>query len=231
MTTDRPTITLITPTADQPTGVALMERWIARQTVHPDQWIVADDGNTHAKLTAGQTHLRRIRSDEGGRSLAGNLLDALPLATGDIVLIIEHDDWYAPDHIETCVRRLRALGSGATGSIHQRYYNVAHHCWRTMRNVGSALCNTAFTRDHLRGMRRAAERAYRDNRYCVDRYFWDALPRKYWDVHTEDTVIGIKGLPGRPGLGMGHRPVMGWTPDPEGAVLRVWVGDDAGEYL
>lgn len=44
-------VTVITPTADQPTGIALLERYMARQTVKPDAWIVADDGNTPASLT------------------------------------------------------------------------------------------------------------------------------------------------------------------------------------
>lgn len=221
-------ISLITPTADQPTGIALAERFIARQTVKPDEWIVADDGETPATLTMGQVHIVRKRQHEGGRSLASNMLAALEVATGDLIIIIEHDDWYAPDHIETCVQRLKA--GGATGSINQRYYNVEHRSYRLMKNIGSALCNTAFTSDHKKGMKRAAEKAFRDGRICVDRYFWDALPRSYWDIHSVDTVVGIKGLPGRKGLGLGHRPDHRWTDD-DGTVLRQWVGDDADEYL
>lgn len=222
-------ISLITPTADQPTGIALAERWIARQTVQPDEWIVADDGNQPATLTAGQTHIVRPREHEGGRSLAGNVLAALEALTGDIIIVIEHDDWYSPGHIETCLERL--TNSGATGSINQRYYNVEHRAFRLMKNIGSALCNTAFTADHKKGMRRAAEKAFRDGKICVDRYFWDALPRNYWDIHTVDTVVGIKGLPGRKGLGMGHRPDSRWTHDMDGFVLRQWVGEDADIYM
>lgn len=231
MTSDRPRITLITPTADQPTGVALMERWISRQTMGYDEWIVADDGVEHASLTMGQIHMKRRRRDEGGRSLAQNVMHAIKAATGDVILIIEHDDFYAADHIETCVRRLERMGSGATGSINQRYYNLPHKSWRLMRNVGSALCNTAFTRDHLPSMERAALRAYQSNRICVDRFFWDSLPRRYWDVHDVDTVVGIKGLPGRKGLGLGHRPDRNWTSEAEPRKLREWVGDEYDAYL
>lgn len=222
-------ISIITPTADQPTGMALAEKWVARQTLQPHEWIVADDGVEPAMLTMGQTHIVRRREHEGGRSLAGNMLAALDAVTGDLIVVMEHDDWYDAKHIETCAQRLK--GGGASGSINQRYYNVEHRAYRVMKNVGSALCNTAFTADHKKGMMRAAERAYRDGRICVDRYFWDALPRRYWDIHTVDTVVGIKGLPGRKGLGIGHRPDHRWSSDHEGQQLREWVGEDADLYL
>src|SRR5687768_6841694 len=53
-----PVITVITPTADRPAAWPLAERWMARQTVQPDQWIVADDGIAPAPLTMGQQHIR-----------------------------------------------------------------------------------------------------------------------------------------------------------------------------
>lgn len=36
-------------------------------------------------------------------------------------------------------------------------------------------------------------------------------------------VVGIKGLPGRPGIGVGHRPDFG-DPDPDGRILAEWLG-------
>lgn len=223
------TVTIITPTADQPLGIHLLEGYMRRQTVQPDQWIVADDGVTHANLTAGQTHLKRRRTHEGGRSLAGNILAALPHSEGDVVLIMEHDDWYAPDHIETCLRRLSQERALCTGSRWQRYYNVKQRCWLHVKNVGSALCNTAFDRRLLPVMQRAAEEAMRTGSYGVDRLFWDSASGR--DTHDVDTVVGIKGLPGRLGLGMGHRPdPRRWTADPHGHKLQEWVGADAGHY-
>jgi glycosyltransferase involved in cell wall biosynthesis len=219
-------VSVITPTADQPLGMLLLERYMARQTVQPDEWVVADDGVDPARLTMGQTHLVRKREHEGGRSLASNMLAAVSYAPGDMVIVFEHDDWYAPNHIEVCVERLRR--SPATGSKFQRYYNVEHRCWRRMLNVGSALCNTAFRAELVPNMIRAANRCMSDASYGLDRAFWDSVSGG--DVHEIDTVVGIKGLPGRPGLGMGHRPGDGWTADPEMAQLRDWIGDDVENY-
>lgn len=223
-------ISIITPTADQPTGMALCERWMARQTVQPDEWIVADDGNVPATLSMGQLHVVRHRQHDGGKSLAGNMLAALERVTGDVVVVVEHDDWYSPNHIEVCVGRLKA--ANATGAQTQRYYNVEHRCWIVMQNIGSALCNTAFRADLVPAMRAAAERAFQRGAIGVDRLFWDSV-HKGKDVHRVETVVGIKGLPGRKGLGMGHRPKdrpSRWTADPDLRQLRAWVGDDVEAY-
>lgn len=220
-------VSVITPTADQPLGLMLLEHYMARQTVQPDRWIVADDGVEPAKLTMGQTHLVRERVADGGRSLAGNMLAALSQAAGDVVVVFEHDDWYSPRHIEVCLDRLKH--AKATGSKFQRYYNVEHRCWRRMLNIGSALCNTAFTADLVPTMQRAAESAMRAGSYGVDRLFWDSV-KAGRDVHDVDTVVGIKGLPGRPGLGMGHRPDRQWTDDPQMRQLADWIGEDVENY-
>lgn len=218
-------VSVVTPTCDQPLGLLLLERYMARQTVQPDEWIVADDGVEPARLTAGQTHIIRQRREEGGRSLAANMLAALERVTGHVVVVFEHDDWYAPHHIEVCLERLQR--APATGSQWQRYYNVHHRCWRRMRNVGSALCNTAFRADQVPAMQAAAQRVLATGTIGLDRFFWDSIRG---DVHEIDTVVGIKGLPGRMGLGMGHRPAQGWTADPGMTQLAEWIGEDVENY-
>lgn len=219
-------ITVITPTADQPRGISLLEQYMARQTVQPRQWIVADDGEVPATLTRGQTHLISKREYEGAKSLASNLLRGLEAAKGDIILIMEHDDWYRADHIKTCVEQLE--GADATGSIWQRYYNVQNRHWRVMRNVGSALCNTAFRSSLIPAMQKAAEQAFNEDKIGLDRLFWDSIDGR---THEINTMVGIKGLPGRTGLGLGHKPPDNqWTADPDHKVLREWVGDDVSNY-
>lgn len=226
-------ISVITPTADQPYGIALAEAYMERQTVAPDEWIVVDDGVEHAVLTRGQTHITLPRRYEGGRSLANNILEALPEVSGDVVLIWEHDDWYAPNHIETCVKELRRFK--ATGSRIQRYYNVAHQLHIAMLNRGSALCNTAFTVDLLDKLKSAAMLAFDTASIGVDRLFWDSLEVSDKNIHTINTVVGIKGLPGRSGLGVGHRPLSGrrrkWRRDYRFSQLRAWIGEDYMNYL
>jgi glycosyltransferase involved in cell wall biosynthesis len=226
-------ISVITPTADQPLGMALAERYMARQTIQPDEWVVADDGTRHASLTMGQLHLKLPRLYEGGRSLASNLLEALPEVTGDAIVIWEHDDWYAPNHIETC---LHTLGRNlATGSVAQRYYNVPLRLYISLTNKGSALCNTALRSCAMDYLKDASLRVLDSGGIGVDRLFWESLPKGAGNTHRHNTVVGIKGLPGRQGLGMGHRPRPGfrrrWMEDATLNVLRSWVGDDIANYV
>jgi glycosyltransferase involved in cell wall biosynthesis len=225
-------ITVITPTADQPLGIALLEKYMARQTVLPDQWIVADDGIKPATMTMGQEHIVTPRKYDLGRSLSKNIILGLKAATGDIIIIMEHDDYYTANHIEVCIKHLE--NTRATGSRLQRYYNVEHRCWLEMNNVGSSLCNTAFTKDLIPQMNNAANMAFNNNLYCVDRLFWDSLAyTRHAKTHDINTVVGIKGLPGRKGLGLGHRPNASrtWHSDPEFTKLSEWIGDDIQYYL
>ena len=94
-------ITVITPTCDRPRGIELCEQYMRRQTVQPDQWIVADSGQDRARLTMGQIHIHKPMQP-GARNLAQNMMAALDRASGDFVVIVEDDDWYKPDHIEKC---------------------------------------------------------------------------------------------------------------------------------
>lgn len=220
-------VTIVTPTADRPAAWPLAERWMARQTLQPDQWIVADDGVAPAPLTAGQQHVRRQRKETGGASLAMNLLAAIPHVRGDVVLVMEDDDYYRPDHIAVCVERLRK--HRAVGCTWLNYYNVRARAWRRIRNSCAALCNTAFRAECLPHLQQAAHGALAKGIYHVDRLFWQQVGTA--GLHEQETVIGIKGLDGMPGIGIGHRPGPGWHPDAGGKKLREWVGADAEAYL
>lgn len=219
-------ITVITPTADRPAAWPLAERWMARQTVKPDQWIVADDGVAPAPLTMGQTHIRRERKETGGASLAMNLLAAIPAVRGDVVVIMEDDDFYRANHIEVCATRLQ--NHRAVGCRWLNYYNLKMRAWRRMKNSCAALCNTAFRADCLPMLERAAIDAMAAGIYHVDRLFWRQAG--YGGLHDQETVVGIKGMPGMQGIGIGHKPGAGWRQDRDGRVFREWLGDDAGAY-
>lgn len=218
-------VTLITPTADRPAAWPLIERWMAAQTVRPTQWVVADDGEHPAPLTMGQTHIRRPRTHTGGASLAHNILAAIPHVTGDAVLIVEDDDYYRSGHIEVCTEELRK--NAAAGCRWLNYYNLQAGGWRRIKNACAALCNTALRAEALPLLDEAANDALDQGIYHVDRLFWQRVG--YAGLHDRETVVGIKGLPGMPGIGIGHKQDAKWNRD-RGAKLREWLGDDARCY-
>lgn len=220
-------ISLLTPTCDQPVGIALLERYVARQSVAPMEHIVVDDGDVPATLTMGQTHIVRPRHEEGFHSLAKNILVGLEAAKGDAILILEHDDHYHPAHTQVCLEALEREPSTSCRTL--RYWNVAHRMSRLTRSTG-ALHACALRREHMHLLERAARECLADSvGGGLDARLW-ALAR--WQGHQTPTVTSMKSLPGRPGLGRGHRPSgRQWRDDRNGWTLRRWIGSDAGVYM
>lgn len=222
-------ISAITPTADRPVGFSLCERFMARQTLQPDEWIVADGGQVAASCTMGQVHVHEPRPP-GADNFAHNLLNGLARATGDVIVWIEDDDWYSPEHIATVVAALDRSGSMLSGDDVQQYYNIRLRVHRTFHNVGASLCQTAMRRGAVDLFRMIVQQCLARKSYGVDTTLWRAVPTAQWAITGKQTAIGIKGLPGLVGLGIGHRPDGKWKPDPELEQLRAWIGDDADIY-
>lgn len=227
----RPVISVLTPTCDRPEAVALMERWMRRQTVQPDQWIVVDDGVVPEDLTLGQTHVRRAREPlcSPAQSFCRNLLAGFSLLRGDVIVVWENDDWYGPTHLETVVGALQV--QPIVGDPQQRYFNIATRQWRIFQNIGASLCQTGFRKAFLGHFEAAVTGCLAKSHYGVDRAIWESFPKELWGLQPMNTVVGIKGLPGRPGLGGGHRPTgNGWARDERFETLRDWIGDDVEAY-
>lgn len=228
-------VSLLTPTCDRPYGFALAERWMARQSVGWDEWIVADGGSVPVVPTMGQVHLH-VPCEPGARNFTGNLWRGLAAVTGDVLVVVEDDDFYAPSHLATILTQLGQPGVQIAGDDCQRYYNVPHRRWRVFQNKGASLCQTAIRRarfpDFARAIQSQGKVSGSGGGYGVDGALWNGLPDAVKSLKRTDTVVGIKGLPGRVGLGIGHRPHgPGWTDDQSGRQLRAWVGADADVYL
>ena len=233
-----PDVTLVTPTADQPTGMALCERYMAAQTAwdRVAEWIVVDDGEAPARPTMGQSHVRRRRAPgcSPAQSLGRNLLAVIPRLTTEFIIIIEHDDCYHPFHLERLLAEMEAPAVWAAGDDLQRYYHVGLRRWRTFDNWGAALCQTGLRRAAVERLRRAAEECVRQDWRGIDARFWSSLPAEHRATYRAEQVVGIKGLPGAPGIGIGHRPEESgyeWAEDPQGEKLREWCGAAAKHYL
>lgn len=219
-------VSVLTPTADRPVAFAFCETMMARQTVQPLEWIVADGGEVPVRCTMGQRHIHDPRPP-GASNFANNLLNGIDAAEGDLLVIVEDDDAYFAEHLEHMVavaeRGYRIIG---TEDI-QRYYNVAARCWRIFDNVGASLCQTAIRRELFPLFRSVIQQCYGNG---VDSNLWRSAGRNAWGFSYVMTVVGIKGLPGRVGLGVGHRPDARWHPDPELVKLGEWIGKDVERY-
>ena len=237
-------VSLITATGDRPRALDLCAEWMHRQTWDGGvEWIIVDDGQEpyvpeYRRVGWWVRHIKRKHTGPGLESFLGNVTAGVQSVTGDVVLFIEDDDWYAPEHIEEMVARLEK--HEAVGNNLQRYYRLPKRSYLEKQNGANVacLCQTGLRAEHAPLILDSVAECRQRGRFHVDVGFWarvrDSGLRR--DVYLErPTTVGMKGLPGRSGLGLGHQGA-GFGPyrwkDDQGAVkLREWVGDDAGLYL
>lgn len=220
-------ISLVTCTGDRPECFARCERWMWRQTFRqselPWEWIVVDDGREPTTTTLGQRYVRREPCRLPNESFKANLRAGLESATGDVIFIIEDDDWYRSDHVDRLLGPLEKFD--VVGESRAKYYHVAQRKYRQLENRNHAsLCQTAFRRSMIPTI--LAEL----NTPFVDLRLWLKATSRFLFSQSE-SCVGLKGQKGRKGLGMGHNPVRGFHHDHDGTVLRQWIGEDADEVL
>jgi hypothetical protein len=72
-------ITLVTTTRDRALCFGLLEKWMARQSLKWDQWIVVNDGTEPYNYNLGQTVLKRNPGGDDLPSICENWLAVMPL--------------------------------------------------------------------------------------------------------------------------------------------------------
>jgi hypothetical protein len=228
-------ITAVTCTCDRPEAFALCERYISRQTVKPDQWIVMDDSRQPIKHTMGQDY-HYVPQFRGTLSMPRKLGTALggDLIKGDAVIVIEDDDFYRPEWIQFCIEGLKSAELFGEGRA--LYYNVRDRWWQRHRNMKhSSLCSTAFTRKvmpYLRGLCQNATGGFVDMKLWLESPFTkkvvDPMTKEFGFTHR---VVGIKAMPGTVGYSDQHkRRVRESIDDVDGSFLRGEIGEDAELY-
>lgn len=223
-------VTIITCTGGRPEAFSLCAKFVDRQTWRGSlQWIVVDDTEDTVAVPPrdGYEIIAPLRIWKPGQNTLGiNLLSAMGAVQYDKVLFIEDDDWYSPDYVQVMADRLD--DACITGETQARYYHVpSRQYWQLDNSAHASLCSTGIRCELLPVIRRICESP--DPNF-IDVRLWESVPGFLrQDHHT----VGIKGLPGRPGIGIGHRPDMSrgdWHHDPNLIKLREWVGDDVALY-
>lgn len=226
-----PGVSVITPTGGRPQAFRLAEKYMASQTYRgPLEWIVVDDciRPTVCTMKQIQVHVRvePFWEARGKITLARNMAVGVRVAKHPRIVVWEDDDWYGPKWLEICLNRLER--APLVGENSSRYYNIPRRCFAefpTRRH--SSLCQTAFRREIIP----LVESSYLRAVTHVDLDIWGRWDGPKILETPSGQCVGIKGLPGRPGVGVGHRPTGGnWTSDPRGDLLSVWIGKDADNY-
>lgn len=194
-------ITAITPTGDRPLAFALCQEWMMNQTMEIDQWIVIDDGKTPMTPFVPMEYVRREpRADDPQHTLVTNFQKALPFIRGNKIIIIEDDEYYVPEYVANISARLAY--HELVGIKNSKYYHLPSggHC--THANAAHAsLAQTAFRSTLLPTFKQCLDA--RDHHF-LDVRIWQRYRHGFLFVDDPPLYLGIKGLPGRPGIGIGH---------------------------
>lgn len=225
-------LTLLTATGCRPEAWSITEQlMLAQDYAGPVRWVIVDDGETAQPITferEGWT-IEVIRPQPfwrpGQNTQARNLSAGLAvIANDERVLIIEDDDHVKP----TYLRAMNAMLDKAdlVGESFARYYNVKTRHYRQLNNaMHASLCSTAVKGAAIEALRRECKPGVQ----FIDLNLWRNFKGAKL-LQRNGLVTGIKGMPGRGGIGMGHRADFGGDVDVTGSVLRQWAGSDADLY-
>ena len=224
-------VTLITATGDRPEAFRLCEFWMSRQSyAGPVQWIVVDDGQAPTKVRRGQQYIRREPcKGDPDHTMCVNLRRAWKHIKHDRMLIIEDDDYYAPNYIETMLSWLQQ--AELVGEVGARYYFVQTRQFRVFtEHEHASLCRSGFRRSVLPLVRKLSS----GDDWRVDMKMWSQWTGPKHLPHASSgraISVSMKGMPGRPGVT--HRLSPNWTmqSDRDLSQLRTWLGPDHEYYL
>lgn len=214
---------LITPTGGRPQAFAKLAQYIAAQDyTGPVRWVICDDCEPvtkHPRVSIPVDHVRAPWTWEPGQNTQARsmayLLSLVP--DGAAVVVMEDDDLYKPDHLTTMVEALKT--HDLVGQRVSYYANVkTGKCMEIPGTCHASLGASAMKGDATRHLKRICE----SNARHLDITLWREFNGSKRLLETQ-TAIGIKGLPGRGGIGVGHRDTFG---EPGGQTVRQWIGDE-----
>lgn len=211
---------VITPTGGRPESLALLDRYLQRQTFQDFTWIVLDDCEPCTPVPERcDKYIKAEWTWTGKNTQSQSMLRLLDeVDDKDKLVICEDDDWYGPDYLQKMFDALDEYD--VVGEAQALYYNIQNMTYQNMGNTKHAsLCSTGVKNTGVQRLRKMAAKKY------IDLELWKTGGLL---LETRDSV-GIKGMPGRMGIGVGHS--MNGTPDPTGIYLWSLIGDDAYNYI
>lgn len=224
-------VVALTPTGNRPEGLALLGEYLNAQTYDgPMTWIVVDDCDPETRVPAVRDGIEIYIVRPPWRWRPGMNTQARALRAGlemvpetSALFVLEDDDIYLP---MTLLDGLRALQThDLVGERTSRYYNVSSRRWRALRGkIHASLASTAMKGAAIEHFRAICSNGQKT---MLDVNLWKSFDGSKRLLDSAN-VVGIKGLPGRPGIGIGHRRRFG-APD-DGSKLREWAGDYAAYY-
>lgn len=238
-------VTVVTCTGDRPICFSLLEKWMEHQTIQPSQWIVVDDGKDQMNCFPNCDYIRREpQKSDDKQTLLLNIAESYQHIRGDIILFFEDDEYYAPTYIEEMRKKLLQFDIAGIGR--SKYYHLPGQKWYKHRNMGHAsLAQTGFNMNFFENAKSVLSgdpfydiRLWRKINRNAENL---SLPEKQHKLINGRGIIfedfdkslyaGMKGLPGRKGIGAGHSDVNYFNQDKDYQVLKQWIPQDYNSYI
>ncbi len=232
-------IALITPTGARPYQFELCQTWMSKQTYKGKvTWFIVDDSiprstdgvtdNFKPEWTICKIYPSppwRIGQNTQARNITAGikaLIDNYKIEDIEAIFIIEDDDYYRPNYLERMMANFQSYH--LIGERNTIYYNVQWRRHITNSNtIHASLFQTAFKYDVLNTFIGCTMNKFMD---CV---FWSKVSNRNL-FYENDLAVGIKGMPGRNGIGAGHSRAMSMINDSNMVYLRSLIGEDARYY-
>lgn len=231
---------VITPTGDRPQAFELSRKWMEHQTIKPIRWIIVDDGKVPMELQNPKEYEYYVRREpteqDPKHTLTLNIKESLPFLQGDKVIFWEDDEYYAPAYLERMVSKLNPhLIVGIGCAIYYHIYTGGYMILGNMKHC--SLAETAFHISILPLIEECIDKGMQKD--WLDCNIWREVQRKKNSTHPlifqddkEPLFVGIKGMPGRFGIGIGHQTKSyKLHDDKKRTVLKSWIPKDYQTYL
>jgi len=238
-------IALITPTGARPKQMEFCAQFMKQQTYDGEViWVIVDDAEPtttdHVKhdFRAGWQICKIYPKPSwsiGENTQGRNIMTGINYLQGFVdfkeipaIFIIEDDDYYKPIYLAEMMRRWNPDAYDIMGESQTIYYNVAVRGWlRNKNDPWSSLFQTCFHPRIIPVVEHFQHKQF------IDMSLFSAIdPSRRRLFRADDLAIGIKGQAGRKGIGGGHSKMIGcYEHDPEGLILKKFIGDDAKYYL
>ena len=236
-------IIVITPTGDRPVPFALSRRWMSQQTLKPTKWIIVDDGKEAMnpwEFEKYEFYLRREpEPDDPKHTLVKNIETALMWVNRYLnntkIIFWEDDEYYSPDYIAEMSSYLDSMQVVGIGCA--KYYHLPTGGYMVHANLQHAsLAQTAFHISVLPMIDECVKQGMEKD--WLDCNIWRRVQKSNGAIHhkifkdTKNLYVGIKGLPGRFGIGVGHKTHVYKTHDnPNRDILKEWIPKDFNAYM
>jgi hypothetical protein len=238
-------IAIITPTGCRSIQFGLCEHFMKRQTYTGEVvWIIIDDGiptttdnvkydfkdNWVIIKVYPKPEWRQGQNTQFRNMLIGihTLLANYSKKDIEAIFIIEDDDYYKPIYLERMVKRVNRFD--IVGEKNSVYYNVHYRNYLVWANIlHASLFQTVISTNAIPVLEEACAKPLHYPGYYIDMQIWGKIKNQNL-FNDGNLAIGIKGMPGRFGIGSGHDDRLPTTPDADMILLKKLIGDDYSLY-